>query len=388
MINILHLRDTHEIGGPGKTILETVSHIDNSRFKLHIGVFKTRREKEDSPFVTEGRRRGFSVHSIDSFNQFDPRIVLGVIRLVNELGIDLIHTHETKSDIIGLMAARCSGRPVITTVHGWIFNTLKQRIYIGMDKKSLRYFDRVIAVSEKMRNELLACSVPRERIDLLHNGIVVENYKNSGKRGFLNTLAQCAKNRPVIGTVGRLSREKGHRDLVIAVSLILKQGLDISCFIIGDGPEREHLEKLISDLSLQNNVFLTGYLREPQRAIEDLDLFVLPSYTEGLPNVVLESLLMDVPVIATRVGGTPDVIENGTHGVLVEPGSPADLAAAITDFSGDPKKYRLMAQAGKNQVITRFNFTNRTRQLENIYEDVIQAARSKNSASDYRKSSY
>lgn len=367
-INILHLRDTYEIGGPGKTILETAAYIDKG-FRMQIAVFKTRKEPYDSPFTNEARRRGLPVHFIEGFNQYDPLMIRRLVGLVRKLDIDILHAHETKSDIIGYLASRFSDVRLVTTSHGWISNSLKQRVMTRLDKLALRSYDRVIAVSDEIRKELSASGC--KNLTLLHNGIVVENYRNTGKRGYLRKLAGIEKNAPVIGSIGRLSAEKGHKDLVLAVSEVVKAGHDVSCFLVGDGPERGGIESLINELSLGSHVFLTGYIRTPQPALEDFDLMVLPSYTEGLPNAVLESLLMDVPVIATAVGGTPEIIESGVNGVTVNPARPDEIAGRIIEFLNNRGLYREMAKRGKKDVIERFNFAGRTRSLEKIYSEVM-----------------
>lgn len=370
-ISILHLRDTYEIGGPGKTILETYRAIDRNRFQLHLGIFLRRGETRDSPFIAEARRLGMLVHFITGFHQYDPRMIFQVNELVKAQRIDIVHAHEVKSDVIAYLASRLQPVPIVTTLHGWIGNSLKGRMLIALDKRVVRGFDRVIAVSRQIERELLEAGVPETQIRLLHNAIVVENYQRKGIRGILQEVVGRPVESPVIASVGRLSPEKGHADLVDAIALVKKSGHKVSLVLIGDGPERPTLVKQIEKHGLQDVVHLPGYVQVPQRLLEEVDLMVLPSHTEGLPNAALEALLMEVPVLATKVGGTPEVITDGETGRLVSPRSPRELADGILEFLASPERWKQMARQGKTKVETHFDFQTRTRKLETIYEEVV-----------------
>ncbi len=371
-ISILHLRDTYEIGGPGKTILETYRAIDRDRFRLHLGVFLRKGERDDSPFITAARRLGIPVHCIEGIHQCDLRMIGRVNRIVREQHIDIVHAHETKSDVIAYLASRLQPVRIVTTLHGWIGNTLKDKALIALDKRITRGFDRVIAVSKRIEQELLEVGVARDKLRVLHNAIVVENYQRTGKRGVLQDIVGRRVESPVIASVGRLSAEKGHADLIEAMALVKGAGHKVSLVLIGDGSERPKLVQQVAQHGLQDSVYFTGYVQSPQHLLEEVDLMVLPSHTEGLPNVALEALLMDVPVLATRVGGTPEVIIDGETGRLVAPRSPGELAAGIVEFLSSPELWKQMAAKGKERVKNHFDFRARTRRLQAIYEEVLR----------------
>jgi glycosyltransferase involved in cell wall biosynthesis len=365
-LQVLHLRDTEEIGGPGKTILETHRAIDRARFCLHVGVFVTGSEPSETPFVRAARQCGLPVHVIRGGTRYDVRMVLKVVELVRRLQIDILHAHESKSDVIAYLASRLRKVPLATTLHGWIANGAKQRLLTAIDKRVLRRYDRVIAVSSEIRREVLAHGVDEKRVSLVHNAVAMENYQRSGRRGYLEDWIGRALERPIVTTVGRLSREKGHADLLHALSMVSPHA-GLSAVLVGDGPERSRLIDLAAELGLEGRVYLPGYSAEPARVLEDTDLMVLPSHTEGLPNAVLEALAMEVPVLATAVGGTPEVITDGETGRLVPPRSPALLAGGIMSFVADPESWRRLAARGREVVRTHFSFEARTRKLEAIY---------------------
>ncbi len=158
-INILHLRDSYEIGGPGKTIIETQRSINPERFRLHLAAFLTRHESGETPFLAAANACGIPVHVVRGFNQFDPRLASRLGSLVKTLGIDVVHAHEAKSDAIAWLSSRLQPVPIVTTLHGWIGNSLRQRSLIALDKRVVRHFDRVIAVSAQIAGELAAAGV-------------------------------------------------------------------------------------------------------------------------------------------------------------------------------------------------------------------------------------
>lgn len=370
-VGVLELRDTYEIGGPGKTILETHRFIDRDRFRVHLGIFLTPGESADTPFTAAARDRGMPVHLIPGANRYDPRLASHTARLIQDLGVDIVHAHEVKSDVVGYLAARLARVAIVTTVHGWIGNTRKQRALIALDKRLVRRFDRVLAVSGRIEADLLAARVPSRIVRLLHNAIVTDQYRRRGGSDFRASLPRSMAAGPLLVSIGRLSHEKGHADLLDALAIIAGRGAEVSLALVGDGPERPSLEQRVHDRGLEGRVAFAGYVSRPQLVLEDADLMVLPSHTEGLPNAALEALAMEVPVLATAVGGTPEVVVDGVTGRLVPARDIGAMADAIGQFLADPTRWRAMAAAGAARVREQFDFDTRTRRLEAIYAEVV-----------------
>lgn len=368
---ILELRDTHEIGGPGKTILETHRAIDPARFETHLAVFQRRGEATDTPFIRAAGDAGLPVHIIRGIHQYDPRLITGLARLVQKLNADIVHAHEVKSDVVALAASKLRPVPIVTTLHGWIGNSPKQRAMIALDRFTVRRFDLVIAVSSLIRDQLHAAGVPPAAVRLLHNGIVLERYRRSEERGFLAKLVGQPLPGPIVVSIGRLSPEKGHADLLKALAQVATRLRRFSVVLVGDGPERPRLEEMIERLGLRGVVHLPGYVDRPDRVLNEADLAVLPSHTEGLPNAALEALAMEVPVLATRVGGTPEVVVDGETGRLVEAANPDALAGALLEFFDDPGRWQEMARRGRIVVQQAFDFSGRTKRLESIYGELL-----------------
>lgn len=369
-LNILHLRDTYEIGGPGKTILETFRAIDHDRYALHVGVFQNHGEPDDTPFTRAADEYGMPVHRIVGSHPYDPRVVGRVAALVDRLGIDIVHAHEAKSDVVSWLLRRRRDVPIMTTVHGWIGNSRKDRFLVSLDQRILRGFDCVIAVSGLLRDQLAASGVPEGRLRMLHNAIVLDKYKRNGRRGYLEGLVGRPLPGPVVATIGRLSPEKGHADFVDALGIAASRGCRVSAVLAGDGPCRSALAERIRRAGLEGWVHFVGHVSRPADVLEESDLMVLPSHTEGLPNVVLEAFAMEVPVLATPVGGTPEVVADGVTGRLVPVRSPERMAESIMAFASDPASWRRLTAEARRVVEREFDFTVRTRRLEAIYDDV------------------
>jgi glycosyltransferase involved in cell wall biosynthesis len=376
-INVLDLRDTHEIGGPGKTILESYRAIDHSRFNLHLGVFRRAGDREDTPFLEAARAFGLPIHEIRAGGPYDLGQIWRLAALVRRQRFDIVHPHEASSDVLTYAMSLLHRVPIVSTAHGWIGNSPKQRLMIDLDKRVLRRFDRVIAVSAKMQRDLLAAHVPAGKITLLHNAIVLEKYRRTNETGALEALVGRPLPRPILVSIGRLSPEKGHADFVDALARVAAAGRHVTTVMAGDGPSRADLVARIRAAGLEEWVHLPGYVKQPARVLQDADLMVLPSHTEGLPNAALEALAMEVPVLATNVGGTPEVLEDGVTGRLVPPHSSEALAAAILDFLEHPATWRQWARCGRQTVENQFDFAVRTRKLEAIYVEMMeqQAAR-------------
>lgn len=374
-IRVLDLRDTYEIGGPGKTILETYRFIDRARFDLHLAVFLRDSESADTPFLREARNYGLPAHVIRGSRAYDPRLIVRTAALMKALDVDIVHAHEATSDVIAWLAKRLHRVPIVTTMHGWIENSRRQRAVVQIDKRVVRRFDMVLAVSAKIRDELLEAGVPPDRVRLVHNAIVLDRYQRTGEQGFVASLVGRSLPRPTLACIGRLSAEKGHADLLEALAIVRRKGHQVSAVLAGDGPERPRLEGRIAALGLADSVFLPGYVERPQRMLEDTDLMVLPSHTEGLPNAALEALAMNVPVLATAVGGTPEVIEDGHSGRLVPPHDPEAMASAIEDFLDRPDAWAMMASRGRTSIADRFDFAARTREVERLYAELTGSIR-------------
>lgn len=367
MIRVLHLRDTDRICGPGKTILETAAHIDSDRFDLRIGLFLDTKER-DNLYHREVVRRGFAVVPLRSPWPYDPSLVARIVRYVEDNRIHIIHSHEYKSDLLTYMVTWMTPVIAVTTQHGWIRNTLKSKLVIALQRMVLPSFDCVLAVSEKMRRDLVSIGVPPQRIELIYNAVVTEKYVPDFSRGdALKSSLGLPPDSVLVGNIGRLSPEKGQGDFIAAAKILAAQRGDLHYVLAGDGPDRQRLERQVSEAGLDERVFFLGNVQDMLPVYDGLDIVALTSYTEGFPNVVLESMCMEKPVLATMVGGTGEIVQHKETGILVECGRPDLVAEGIQFLLEHPGLRDRMVDRAKQVVSRDFAFQSRTSKVEDLY---------------------
>jgi glycosyltransferase involved in cell wall biosynthesis len=284
----------------------------------------------------------------------------------------LIQSHEYKSDLLAWVVSRVHPIPVMTTIHGWISHNVKRRLYVKAAQSVLRSFSRVVAVSDQTKAAVLACGVPEHKITVIHNGIVAENYRPEDyPPGLIRHQFGVPAGVPLIGYVGRLSPEKGQADLLTATAQLLPKYPDVWIVLVGDGPDREALQRRAASLGIAHRVVFTGHLADVRPVIRDLDVLALTSHTEGFPNVVLEALCMETPVVANDVGGVREIIEDGVTGTLLTPGSPDRIAQALGRCLDAPEWAQTLAVQGKRVVHERFTFRARVAKEESLCRDIL-----------------
>lgn len=375
-MTILDLRDSPWVDGPGRTILDCAESLQQMGCRFVIGTFANA-HGEESVYAAEARRRNLEVLILRESGQFDWRVFAQLLRAMKAIKVDIVHTHDLRSNVIGLLCARWHSKPVITTVHGWIANTTKRRVYRALDKMLLRFFDAIVAVSNRTKELIEKAWIAESRITVINNALKIEQYiPDKSDQSYRTELGVDGKTL-LIANIGRLSPEKGHLEFLQAGKELLPKHPRIKFILIGVGPEQALLESFVSDNGMAKNVVFAGFRNDMKRIYNSLDLVVQSSYTEGMPNVVLESLLMNVPVIASDVGGTAEIIEHGKTGVLILPGQPAELAREIASFVANPVRHKTMARLGREVVIDRFNHQKRVEEFAALYSQLM--ARSKDS---------
>ena len=206
---------------------------------------------------------------------------------------------------------------LVTTVHGWTGETARMRFYERLDRYCLPRYDEVMTVSLPLEARCKALGVPERKITYLPNGIVVGDYKRRFEPSEARDLIGLDPRALVIGMVGRLGPEKGVDRAIRLMSILLPRFPQAQLHIIGDGPERERLGELARSLAIQPAVKFWGWQNHTKRLYEIMDMLLLTSHTEGLPNVVLEAMAMGVCVAATKVGDVPELLDNGHYGQLL-----------------------------------------------------------------------
>ncbi|HEV8449196.1 MAG TPA: glycosyltransferase [Gemmatimonadaceae bacterium] len=271
-----------------------------------------------------------------------------ISNLLRELAPDVVHSHGSRTDVVDAEAIRGLGIPTVSTLHGWTRGSLKNRFYEYVHRRSLRRFDAVIAVSEPIASQLTSDGVPGDRVYMIRNGFsaVAEPAPRDDARRLLD-LPPDAR---VVGWVGRLSREKGIDVLVEAMGLIRDD--DIVACVLGDGAEREREQQHADRVGAR--ILWKGMVPMASRLVKAFDVFVQSSRTEGTPIALLEAIAAEAPVVATRVGGVPDVV-SGSEAILVPSENPAALADAIRRVFAKPDAAAERVRRAKLRLSSEFN---------------------------------
>jgi glycosyltransferase involved in cell wall biosynthesis len=369
---ILHTRCVTGMGGgPEKTIL------NSPRFLKRLGydcLCAYLHPPADEGFSTLNRRAeaaGASLMGIPDHGPWDLDIVRKMARLCRRHNVAVWHGHDYKSNALGLLVRWFWPMKLVTTVHGWVQHTTRTPLYYAIDKLCLRHYDEVICVSKDLYAECLRVGVPSGRCHWVHNGIDADQFRRRGSAIEARQLFQEPLGKYVIGGMGRLSEEKGFEVLIRAVALLLKEGQDIELWIAGEGAQRRELQRLVNDLKQAERIKLLGHVNDIQAFYESLDVFALSSLREGLPNVLLEAMALEVPVVATRIAGVPFLVCDGENGILVEPGNVDVLAAALRRLVTSEQSRRILASAGRRRVEDSFSFERRMQTIARIYDRVL-----------------
>jgi glycosyltransferase involved in cell wall biosynthesis len=270
-----------------------------------------------------------------------------LVRLLRRERPDILHANSSKAGVLGRIAAALAGVPIrIFTVHGWAFSAysgVASRLYRAADRLMRPLTTATICVSEReLARGLEARTCDPERTIVIPNAVDVAQHAPATHNGV----------RPLIVSVGRLAAPKDFSTLVRALALLPPGAA--GALVVGDGPDRAELEAEIASLELDERVELAGERHDVPELLARANLFVLSSRSEGLPVSVLEAMAAGLPVVASRVGGIPELVADGETGILVEAGDADELAAAISRLLADPELRRSMGEAGRDRARVSF----------------------------------
>ncbi len=281
---------------------------------------------------------------------------------------DVVHTHGYRSDVIGGLAAAVSGIPRVTTVHGFTGGDAKNRANEWVQVRAYHAFSAVVAVSKPIVQRLKDAGVRDDVVHTIPNAI--DTRQPSTTRQDARTTLGASNNEFVIGWVGRMSGEKGADVLVEALSDIKQP---FKAIFVGDGPDRTTLQARAAQLGLDSSVHWTGVVPDAAALFSAFDIFVLSSRTEGIPIVLLEAMRANVPIVATRVGGVPEML-NDTEALLVPSEQPAALAAAISSVRDNAEAARTRARAARARLERDFAVDPWVGRYDAVYRSVLPSA--------------
>ena len=367
-----------EFGGLDKVVIGLLDNIDRENFAAIPIIFSTTgRNGNTVPVHLD--KLGLEYRKI-SVNNYRIKYLNPVANIMQTYStfrscqFDLIHTHGYRADVLGYIAAKTLGLPIIATCHGFISNDRKLLVYNKMDRFILKFFNRIIAVSKEIEMGLRDGGVEGNKISIIPNAIDISyDEMNFDKvRCARRNLMGFTDHHLVLGYVGRLSEEKGLKYLIEGVLDLLAKNLPIKLVLIGEGPQRQQLESLTKEKGIGNSVCFLGFQQDVESWLPMMDIFVLPSLTEGTPLALLEAMSCGIPVVASSVGGVPDIIKSGTNGILVRPGNSQEIRNAIGLLSMDKNIRLKMGKEGKATMQAEYNMQSWIRNIEAEYLKVLE----------------
>ncbi|QAT16405.1 glycosyl transferase [Candidatus Velamenicoccus archaeovorus] len=302
--------------------------------------------------------------------EVSPKVFVSALRLrglVRREKIDVIHANTRVTQVLGALVSLLTRRPMVTTCHGYFKRRLGRVLMPCWGR-------RVIAISDQVWDHLAYdFDVPADRIDLVYNGIDPQRFV---PHGAAEIAAQkqawgVETDKKVIGHIGRLSSVKGQKYMLLAAGILRGRHPEFRWVIVGDGKEEVHLRKLIAEKKIGDIVRLCPSAGNTSLALAAMDVFVMPSLQEGLGISILEAHAQGVPVVASRVGGIPTVIEDGVTGLLVSPGDPPAIAAAVEKLLEDRSLVEAIASRAQKRVAEAFTLDSMTQKTQAVYQSVL-----------------
>lgn len=376
---IAHLITRLELGGAQQNTLFSAAHHDRTRFAVSLWAGRGGILDDEARSIPDAdvRLLDFLRHPIAP--PADAVAIVRLAALLRSSRIELLHTHSSKAGIVGRLAATLAGTPaVVHTVHGWSFNDTQppalRRFYVALERLAARRTHALVFVAQADLDRGAALKIgDPARYHLFRSGIDRDRYvAPPGAREATRGALGYGPDDVVVGTLACLKAQKAPLDFVAAAAAAARSDPRLRFFIAGDGELRGDVEREVAARGLAAKFRLLGWRQDVPEVLAAMDLFALTSKFEGLPRAVLQAMAAGVPVVATAVGGTPEVVRDGVTGRLVPPGAPDAAAAAIVDLAADPALRRSCVEAARARLGAEFDLRGMVAGLDRLYLRLLE----------------
>ena len=362
---ILHMIGGGEIGGAEHHVLSLLQGLNHSHFIPSLICLNR------GPFANLAANSGIPTETFPMHFPLDLSPLPSLISRLRKSKIDLIHTHGSRANLLGRLGAKCLGLPCISTVHSSLaydyLSPWSAWLAIELDKLTLPLTSGIITVSEHLAAEVALRG--GKNIETIYNGQIPQSYTSSPGRSQFRRQWDIPDHALVLGTIGRLHPTKGQIFMIKAAMHLQAEFPNLYLLFIGDGPLRGDLERELQDSKLSYK--FAGYLPHAYEALTAMDLFILPSISEGMGLVLLEAMNAQVPIVASSVGGIPEVIRSGIDGVLVPPGDVSKLREACRSVLKNPEFASSLVQSAQKRR-SLFSLEKMIKETEQIYFRLLE----------------
>lgn len=375
-LRVVHVITRLELGGAQQNTLYCVRHHDRARFDVALVAGVGGMLDDDARAIPDATVDlvPYLRHPISPVG--DARAVGRLAAAFRALAPDVVHTHSSKAGILGRLAAvRAGVRTIVHTVHGWSFNDtqdgLRRRVYAGLERHVAKRTTRLVCVARADVERGLALGIGDPgRYRVLRSGIELGAYRRAANvRAAARSAWGFGEDVTVVGTLANFKPQKAPLDFVRAAARALASDGSLAFVAAGDGPLRAEAERLARRSGIADRLRFLGWRRDAAEVLAGFDLFLLTSRFEGLPRSVLQAIDAGVPVVATAVDGTPEIVDDGRTGLLVPPGDVEAAADAVIRFARDPALARRCAEAARDRLGREFDLAAMVRELEKLYLD-------------------
>jgi glycosyltransferase involved in cell wall biosynthesis len=367
-MRIVHLTASALFGGPERQMLGLATALPACYSSTFLSFAEGTRCR---PFLAAVRAAGFDGAELTHDTPDLRAAVREVSAFLRGNFADVLVTHGYKSNLLGRAAARQAGVPIVSVSRGWTGETLKVRCYEVLDRFHLRFMDRVVCVSAGQAGKVRRAGVPADRLRVIRNAARLRSFAQPHPADRERLRALAGGDGPIVLGAGRLSPEKGFGVLVGAAALVRRAVPGARFLLFGQGPERAVLERRVAAAGLSDAFRLVGFRSDLDALLPWADVVALPSFTEGLPNVALEAGAAGLPVVATKVGGVPELVAHGQTGYLVPPGDAHALAARLTDLLNRPDWARAFGAAARRRMHEHFSFAGQARAYQELFAELV-----------------
>jgi glycosyltransferase involved in cell wall biosynthesis len=394
-LRLLAIMEGSKVSGPAKNLLEFCRIVrdlpEGPIIEPTLLLFQrtqkgvSARQPARNELLEQALAYNLPVHCIPERFTFDRQVVGYLKRVVDQVAPDIIQTHMFKSHFLVRACGLHKRRAWVAFFHGYTSTTFKRDLLAQLDRWSLRAPSQIVAVSEAFSRRLAARGVPRERTTVLHNAIdpawlqiEAEDCDPAGIESA--TAVQCGEK--LVLAVGRLSREKGFTDLVAAIRDLNEMRPErlVRLLIAGEGLERRSIEEAIRRAGLEQQVTLLGHVKDVRPYYRAADVFAISSLSEGSPNALLEAMAAGVPVVATAVGGIPEIATDGETALLVPARNPRALAAALDRLLSDRSLAKAIAGRASELINRKYSPLSRAKSLVRLYERLCPSSQADSGA--------
>lgn len=366
-IRVLAVVEAATVTGPAKNLIDFHRTVQPwGIVDLTLATFV--RSSVDSGFTEAALQANIPLVRVAERGPFDPAVIGRLRSAIRNTRAQIVQTHAVKSHFLIYLSGIWKSLPWVAFHHGYTATDVKMTLYNQLDRLSLRAPARLVTVSRAFERRLVARGANPARITVLHNAVdpAWAARVQSVDRDSVRRQSGLQPGEPALVAIGRMSREKGHIDLISAFRLLRERVPNLRLVLVGDGPERDRLERAAGE-----GVLFCGQVRDVAPYYAIADVIVLPSYTEGSSNVLLEAMAAGVPVVATEAGGTPEIAVSGENALLAPPGDPQALAAAIWEVLHDTGLRAKLVANARTTITQRHLPEARARALANLYQTLI-----------------